>query len=444
MSQIETSEQVVIEPAEKIPFVRHLFAKAFSRSVRQATVVLFDQGFCSIANFLTGVLVARACSKAEYGLYVLGFTLLVTAMGIQTSLAGTPFTVLSPPLKGKDRQFYLGSTLIQHLAISAMASVGFIVAATVIFITGRTDSLAGLLFALALASVFVLLRDFMRYVLLAQLRVWASLLMGLVASIATVGMLFWAYMDGWLTAPVAYLILGGCSSLPVLFVLLRERKQIAFATNKLWEHVKENLRFGKWLIAQVIVVFFAVQIYPWLLMFFKGSAATGVYGVCVGLAAVVNPLFMGLNRFLGPRTAHAACKGLSRVHREVYLSMALLAGPLLIIFLGAVFFGEWAIVTIYGRKFAGIGSIFSIYTLAVIITAEGGITNAGINALRRPDIAFRARLIALAVTVTFGLFLVYKLGPLGAALGVCIARALAVGYQLIRFHSLKMPIRQGQ
>lgn len=202
LSQIETIERVLIEPAEEIPFVRRHFAKVFRPSVRQATVVLFDQGFCSIANFLTGVLVARACTKAEYGLYVLGFTLLVTAMGIHVSLAGTPFTVLSPPLKGKDRQFYLGSTLIQHLVVSAMASVGFIVAATVVFTTGRTDNLAGVLFALAVASVFVLLRDFMRYVLLAQLRVWASLLMGIAANVATVGILLLAYRGGWLTAPV--------------------------------------------------------------------------------------------------------------------------------------------------------------------------------------------------------------------------------------------------
>jgi len=415
-------------------------AQTFRPAVRQGAVVLVDQGFCSIANFLTGVLVARACSKSEYGVYVLCFTLLTVAMNIQTSLTGTPFTVFSPRLRDKEHRLYLGSTLVQHLMVSAFAALGFLTVAAVFSHTGRTDNLAGVLFALAAASVFILLRDFIRYVLLAQLRVWASLLMSLVANVAIVVMLFWAYVRGSLTAPVAYIIIGGCSGLLVLFVLLRERRRITFATNKLWEHVKENWRFGKWLIAQVIVVFMAIQMYPWLLMFFKGSAATGTYGVCIGLAAVANPLFMGLNRFLGPRTAHAARKGSAQIHREVYLAMTFLAGPLLITFLGAVFLGEWAIVTIYGRKFAGTGHIFSIVMLAVIITALGGITDAGINALRRPDIAFRARLVALAVTVTLGLFLVYKLGPLGAAIGVCIARVLAVGYQLIRFHSLKMPV----
>lgn len=446
LSQIETSEPVVTEPdtaaipdvpVKEVPFLRRLMAKAFGLAAQQVTVVLFDQGFCCIANFLTGVLVARACSKEEYGYYVLGFTLLTVAMNIQTSLAGTPFTVFSPRLRDKEHRLYLGSTLVQHLAVSAFAVLGFLAAAAVLFAARRTGNFAGVLFALAAASVFVLLRDFMRHVLLAQLRVWASLLMGLVANVATVGILLLAYRGGWLTAPLAYLILGASSSLPVLFVLLSETKWITFASNKLWEHVKENWRFGKWLIAQVIVVFVAIQMYPWVLMLFKGSAAAGTYGVCIGLAAIANPLFMGLNSFLGPRTAHAARKGSAQIHREVYLAMTFLAGPLLIILLCTILFGEWAIVTIYGREFAGLGHIFSIVMLAVVIAAMGGITDAGINALRRPDIAFRARLLALAVTVTLGIFLVYKLGPLGAALGVCVARAFSVGYQLMKFQSLK-------
>lgn len=445
LETIETTHDTTNMPTKAVPRsstkrespLRRLIAKAFKPTVRQAAVVVFDQGFCSIANFLTGVLVARACSKAEYGLYVLGFTLLMTSMGIQTSLSGTPFTVFSPRLRDKERQFYLGSTLVQHLAVSAFAALGFLAAAVVVSSTGRTDGFANVLLALAVASVFVLLRDFMRYVLLAQLRVWASLLMGLAANFATVGMLLLAYRGGWLTAPVAYLILGGCSGLPVFFVLLRERKQITFATKKLREHLKENWRFGKWLVGQVITLFLSVHIYPWALMFFRDNSAAGVYGACVGLAAILNPFFMGLNRFLCPRAAHAACKGASRVHREVYLCMAATAGPLIVFLICAFLFGEWGITLIYGSKFTGIGFIFAVYSLSAIIAAEGVIISAGTNAMRRPDISLKAQFVGFISTITFGFFLVYKLGPLGAAIGVCISRVLAVGYQFAKFQVLE-------
>lgn len=422
--------------ANRESLFRRLIAKVFRPSVRQATVVLVDQGFCSIANFLTGVLVARACSKAEYGLYVLGFTLLMTSMGIQTSLTGTPFTVLSQRLKPGELRLYLGSTLVQHLAVSALASVGFLVAAVVVSGTGRTNGFEDVLFALAVVSVFMLLRDFMRYVLLAQLRVWASLLMGLAANVATVGILLLAYRGGWLTAPVAYLILGGSSVLPVFFVLLSERKRIAFARDKLRKHLKKNCRFGKWLIAQAIASFFAFQIYPWGLMFFKGSESTAVYGVCVGLAAILNPLFLGLNRYLGPRAAVAASKGISQIRHEVNLCIMLLIAPLLLFLLAAIFVGEWAIVAFYGSKFLGIGHIFSVYVFSTAFVAVNIMVNAGINASGRPYIIFQSRMIGLLLSVTLGLWLVHNFGPAGAVWGLLISRALTFGYQFARFQAL--------
>lgn len=416
-----------------------LFRKFFRPGVWLGLVVIIEQGFCSIANFLTGMLVARTCSKEEYGFYVLGFTLLMLTVNVQGGICGTPFTVFSPSLNDRDRRAYLGNTLILHLVISVLAAIGFIVAAFVVSAIMPTDALASVLFALAAVSVFMLLRDFMRYVLLAQFHVWASLFMGLAVNFATVVMLFWAYKGAWLTAPIAYIILGASAGLPALGVLWSERKQITVTRKRLKEHLRQNCHFGKWLVGQIVVMFFAIRMYPWLLLFFKGSAATGVYGACTGLAAMVNPLFLGAKRYLGPRTAHAACKGGGHVRREVYLGMALLVGPLFVIFLGTLFFGEWAIVAIYGRKYAGAGAIFSICTFAAIIAIAHGIVSTGINALRRPDIAFRAQLVGLAVTVTLGLFLAYKLGPLGAALAVCIARAFATGYQLIGFHSLTVP-----
>jgi len=424
-------------PAAQQSLSRRLAAKIFQPSVRQALVTLVDQGFCSVTNFLTGVLLARACSKAEYGLYVLSFTLLVITMDIQVGLSGTPFTVLSPQLKNKDRQLYLGSTLIQHLVVSVLAAIGFVIAAMVLSATGRIHGFVNVLLTLAVACVFVLLRDFMRFVLLSQLRVWASLLMGLIANVATVGLLFWAYFGDKLTVPIGYLIMAGCSGLTTLLILLKERKQIGFSTKWFHEHLRNNWTFGKWLVAQAIVDFVAIRLYPWVLMLFKGSSAVAAYGVCVIFSGVLNPLLMGLNRFLGPQAAYVACNKASRVHYEIYYWMALIVTPLLMFLLLAFLFGERAIVATYGSKFAGIGYIFSIYLLSHVIAVEGVVIGAGTNALKRPDISFRAQILGLTATVTIGLFLTYKWGALGAVIGVCISRLVTLGYQFKQFKYLE-------
>ena len=419
------------------PFFKNLVANMLRPSVRQAAVVIADQGFCSIAHFLTGVLVARACSKAEFGIYVVGFTLLTTAMSIQANLCGTPYTVFSPSLDSKDRKFYLGSTLIQHLAVSFLATVGFIIAAAVVFTTGRTDSFAGVLLALGVASGFILLQDFMRYVLLAQLRVWASLLMGLAVSGFTVGMLFWAYVGQWLTASVAYFIMAGCSGLPVLFVLLRERKQIAFATNKLRQHLKENWKFGKWLIAHTGVFFFSAHVFMWFLIGLRDASEAGVYGICVSAGAILNPLLVGIFNYLGPKAAHAACNGFREIQRQVFTSMVMV----IIIMSIAIFFvyqyGELFIVKLYGMKYIGTGTYLTIYFLSVIFAAESALINAGLNAMKKPSALLASQSWGLVFTLSIGLCLVYEWGILGAVIGITLSKLVVVVYKLSAFRALR-------
>ena len=58
-----------------------------------------DQGVASATNFLTGVIIARACTKEELGLYMLGFSLISLMTDLQTSLITTPYMVYAPRLK---------------------------------------------------------------------------------------------------------------------------------------------------------------------------------------------------------------------------------------------------------------------------------------------------------------------------------------------------------
>ena len=67
-------------------------------SLREGSIVLIDQGFFSVATFVTGVLVARASTKEEYAVYVLGWSLVLIIQGLQRALVNGPFTVYAPRL----------------------------------------------------------------------------------------------------------------------------------------------------------------------------------------------------------------------------------------------------------------------------------------------------------------------------------------------------------
>lgn len=89
-------------------------------TTRKGVVTLADQAVASATNFLTGVIIGRACTKEQFGLYMLGFSIVLFVMSLQNSLISTPYMVYSPRLKGNEHIRYTGSTLIHQLGLSGL------------------------------------------------------------------------------------------------------------------------------------------------------------------------------------------------------------------------------------------------------------------------------------------------------------------------------------
>ncbi|MGH9955504.1 MAG: hypothetical protein ACREBC_00045 [Pyrinomonadaceae bacterium] len=67
-------------------------------NLQGSIVALLDQGVVSSVNFATGVIIGRVCTKEQFGLYTLGYTVLGFAMTSQACLISTPYTIYSPGL----------------------------------------------------------------------------------------------------------------------------------------------------------------------------------------------------------------------------------------------------------------------------------------------------------------------------------------------------------
>lgn len=414
---------VPLESIEEIPIVRRLFANVFSRSIRQGLIVLFDQGFYSIATFLTGVLVARASgvNQGAYGLYVLGFTLLLTLQFIQRCLVSVPFTVYSPHLNDRDHATYLGSMLIHILVISGLASLAFAIAAAVVSNADLTDGdgFAGVLLSLAVACVFVLLRDFTRYFLLAQLRVSASLLMGLASNVTTVCLVFWAYKGGWLTAPLAYLILGGCSGLPAIIMLLSRCKLMRVEKNRLFRDLRKNWRFGKWMIATTGVSTLGMQSIPWFVLMWCASSSVAVFGALVAVAGIIRPATMGVAAYLTPRLVHEVkSEGLASAMKadlKVVKTMTIFV-VIYITFMWAL--GEKIVGILYTSNYQGHLMALTIISIGTGLEATNATLKALIRAIGKPEIEFWCSGCASIVCILINISLIPRIGIVGAAIAL--------------------------
>ena len=129
----------------------------FFASARGSVLAIFDQAAVSGTNFLTVVLVGRACGQEELGYYSLGVTILVLLVSVQESLVTAPYTVFRERLRGWRRNEYAGRVLVQQGVLALLAAVGL---AAMVGLSGVVHRDMTLIVAAVVP--LVLLRDFCR------------------------------------------------------------------------------------------------------------------------------------------------------------------------------------------------------------------------------------------------------------------------------------------
>jgi O-antigen/teichoic acid export membrane protein len=134
-------------------------------------LTLIDQGILSIANFLTGVIIGRVCSKEEFGLFLLGFTIIAFVQDIQGSFISTPYTIYIPRLKGIEKAQYTGSTLVHQFFLSVLAililAITHVIIPAELWPKGFLSVIVALLFVIA----FILMREYVRQVCFAIMKI---------------------------------------------------------------------------------------------------------------------------------------------------------------------------------------------------------------------------------------------------------------------------------
>ena len=429
---------VVLNTASS-PTLRHtvrLRCRSLFRSASSAgelLPVLLDQGFRSASTFVASLLVARAVEKEQYGLYTLLYTIWVSLFAFQAGLAGTPYIALSAARVGDEKKRYLGNILVLHLLVSGVAAVGMILFGMLPGYSRSGPSGAAVILAFSLCTIPVLLRDFLRQVLMADLRVWRNLAFGLPTNVMSIVLLLWLYRAGVLTVSFAYLVLGACSLFPSMILLYVERHSIGFSPKEFRSHVVQNWQMGKWLLAKALLTIASVPIYGWALAFFHGTASVALYGACVLPISFLSPLAQALCAFLTPKASHAVRQGTRTLRDLTIQSTVLTAAPLL----GAagllLLFSKQVVTFLFQGKYVISPYLIFLFALQMTVLVASTCVCSSIVAVRRTDISFKGELVAAIVTICLGLPLIYGFGVWGVAIGLLVSCSGNMLYQWVEF-----------
>jgi len=413
--------------------VRPLRFMARTSAFRQGLLVLGDQGFRSASTFLSAMLVGRACGQVEYGFYTLLLTVLVSAEAFQAALVTTPYVVQSPSRAAKDKDIYLGSTILIQLLIAASTSVCLLGALYAFPLSGSGDLSPWILPAFALAYFAVLFREFFRQVLLADLEVGWNLVFGAAVHGSLILVLLGLVLAGGLNAWTAYASIAGCSLVPALAVLGSRRHRIRFQIQDLWRQLRDNWRVGRWLVAQAAIMIISGPVYSWVLASSRGAAAVGLLGACLLPSSLMSPLAQALHAFLLPKTSHAVQRGIHHVRRIVLLSSITVGLALSIFPIILGLFSSTIMDVLFAGKYSPSGWLVLFFALRTYVVVTFVPLQAGLIACRQTYATFKSEMISLILTAFIGLPLTCILGVWGVAWGFLLTRLLSKLYLMLVF-----------
>ncbi len=392
------------------------------RALHQGIISLADQAVASATNFATGIIIARACSKEELGLYMLGFSLILLMTDFQTSLITTPYMVFAPRLKGRAHALYTGSTLIHQLAFCLLTMFGVACGAFAVSRGMGPRGLGPVLWALSIVIALIMLREHARRVSFARLRLVTAFLFDTSIAVGQICGLLLLARFGLLSANRAFWVIGSVCGIAVLGWLWSDRECYHPRVSEALADLKKNWVFGKWVFASGLVWTVGMNLYPWFLAHFHGAASVGVLAACSGVVSAGNPALLGIQNLVGPKIAHEYAEQGPKALRQMVLRItAAVALPVSLLCLALIVWGGRLVPLLYGRQYAGNGLVVAILALNVLVAVPAFSFSRALYAIERADLEFRVNFAALFMLVALGFWLVRDFGLLGAAIGFLAA-----------------------
>ena len=394
--------------------LRPAAAMLSSDSAFQGYLAACDQGTISLTNFAASIILARAISATEFGMYGVGFLLLLLIRAAQEGLTVQPLNAIGPTLEGDEYRRYASSTAVLQLMLSALTALGALGLGWVLTATGN-DVAGPTVSAMAFVGSTWQVQEFLRRGLYARGRVGAAALNTGLASLVRLAALALMAYGGGLSARAGLDAIAFGSLAAGLLGVIQIRESWTRAGLDVRGVLRANWSFGRWVSGGSIANWAALEIYPILSAGMISFAAAGAFRALQNLVAPIHVLLRTIDTFLTPRAARRFKSGgwgglralLSRVYwLSVLPAIALLAGVSL--------FSAPLMRFLYGEKYAGYSGMLPLLALAYGLWFAYAPLQACLKAIPWTRPVFLANALATLSIFSIGLLAIHYLGLAGA------------------------------
>ena len=412
-------------------------------AIGHGAFAMADQLVVSGSRFLLVVLLARECGEIQLGIFALVISFVYMAQMCLQTLVTTPYANFCRRENMVDRLNYRDDCRTFALALSfaaalAMCALGFAfsyLAGTQTWVTdvalGQLGS--GFLWA-SLAVPCILMVEFYRRMYLIHMQGQYAFGLSLLVNLLLWGGLGYLLATEALSVTASLLALSVSNAIPILFFLVREGKSRGDFVG-LRESFQRNWKFGKFVFFSEALNFGRSNFVYWAILGVMGAGATGAYSACHSLMRVINPIFLGIAGVAEPSIAAGYARdGAAEVRKIAFRVLLFMVVGTLPICMGVGLFSETLLQLFFGGRFVGYGGVVGWLAAAgFFATASYPFSNA-IQAVDRPDVNYRIRILTMALTI-FGVLIALPIwGLVGAAVTHFACSLIALTLRVICFH----------
>jgi O-antigen/teichoic acid export membrane protein len=390
-----------------------------------------DQAIFSGTSFITAVLIGRATSPDQLGLYYLVMSIILIISGVQEQIVAAPYVVYSKRRQGRELAEYAGSIWGHTIGVVAITMIVVSIAIAGLSFAGQSDIVSGL-WALVVATPMLVIRHAVRRFAFAHLDFKSAVALDIAVAFLQLGGLVLVINLGWFTLFTIFAVMGGACALPCVGWYWLTKPSIRFVRERFLPDWHDNWNFGKWALQTYVLGNTTPQLMLWLVSVGVGPAATGMFGACNNLIGISYVILIGIANVLNAQAAQAyaanGVKGLRRVLVLVGSFYALTMGGVCLLILVT---GDWLVVFAFGTHYQGTGIILLVLSLSTFMNALSIVAGNGLWAIDQPRSNFLADACCMTVTLIVAALLVHPFGAVGAALATFAGTSAAAVVRLI-------------
>lgn len=399
--------------------VRERYARWIGKGINS----ILDEGSISGSNFLISVMLARWLPAAQYGGYVLAFSIFLLLSSLQQTLILEPMMVFAPACYSDRMSGYVRALLKFQILFSVPVVVLLAAAAGICSITHPGGGLSGAFLGLAFAGPCILAFWLARAACYIEVRPGPAAVSAVLYSGTVLGGLFLVYRLGHLSPVVAFLLMGAGAFIAsvLLFIKLRALGASSKVANRsfpdLW---KQHWSYGHWELGTLLAGWVSENVWYLLAASCLGMAEVGALRALTNVFLPPQRTVLALRRLLLPYLSGKSGKHGPAAVKGAASTIALLSGLGILGYCIVAFLLRKPIFEIlYAGKFHEYGYLLLWVGMPIVFSSAAQGYGLAVRAAQSPSLYFYASVAEAGVFVLLSVPATLLFGLVGIVASAC-------------------------